>query len=238
MPIHLRISSSFSLLSLLFILLCPTPAQAQINAQELPPVPINEQGYPTTRENPAPPNYIDYQAPSTIIQNNQIQNNQNFERYLVYVDSNNPQQLQQIRSIEPGAFYRQVQGRSIIQVGVFSKQPNALERVRELQSYGINNARVLSLNNGQEIPSANPNIENSRNQKYYYVAIPASERELPDIENRIRGNIRENASVMRRNQPRGSHVAVGPFLKRSQAEQWNSYLLNLGFGNARVYYGN
>ncbi|MBW4669439.1 MAG: SPOR domain-containing protein [Cyanomargarita calcarea GSE-NOS-MK-12-04C] len=234
MPSNFTISYSFSLLSLLSIVLCHKPAIAQ----QLPPLPINEEGYSTNRENPAPPNYIDYQAPSTIIQNNQIQNNQNFERYLVYVDSNNPQELQQIRSIEPRAFYRQVQGRSIIQVGVFSKQPNALERVRELQSYGINSVRILSLNNGQEIPSSgNPNIENSRNQKYYYVAIPASPGELPDIENRIRGNIRQNIGVMARNQPRGSHVAVGPFVQRSQAEQWNNYLLNLGFGNARVYYG-
>lgn len=198
----------------------------------LPPLPTDSQGYTTPQVNTTPQGVIEYRAVPL------NQNNQNFERYLVYVDSNNFQLLQQVRSIEPGAYIRQLQGRSVIQVGVFGRQSNAQERVRQLQSYGINGARVVSFSNGQGIPNS-PDRGDSRRERsnYYYVAIPANSQDLPLIQDRIRRNIGQNTGVVARNNPRGSHVAVGPFTERLQAEQWNSYLRNLGFGNARVYYG-
>lgn len=213
----------------------PVPAAPLTpSAQEqLPPLPTDPQGYTTPQVNTTTPeSVIEYRAEPF------NQNNQNLERYLVYVDSNNFQLLQQVRSIEPGAYIRQFQGRSIIQLGVFGRQSNAQERVRQLQSYGINGARVVSLSDGQGIPNS-PDRDDSRRERsnYYYVAIPANLQDLPLIQDRIRRNIGQNTGVVARNNPRGSHVAVGPFTERSQAEQWNSYLRNLGFGNARVYYG-
>jgi len=67
--------------------------------------------------------------------------------------------------------------------------------------------------------------------------IPGRSQDLPIIEDKIRRNIGQSAAILQRNQPLGSHIAVGRFTQRTQAEQWNSYLRNLGFGNARVYYG-
>ncbi|MEH2248712.1 hypothetical protein [Nostoc sp.] len=202
--------------------------------------------------------------PSQPLQNNQIepnfqpsqsaqfsQYNQNLERYLVYVDSSDFQTLQAIRRIEPSAYIRQYQGRNVIQSGVFNRVSNAQQRVSELQSRGIYSARIISFTNGQEIYAGNrasvgdrSNISANRRASRYYVAIPTTSEQLPAIAAQIRQNIGRfnqdfgsSGGVLERTQPRGPHVAVGPFPERFQAEEWNKYLRNLGYANARVYYG-
>lgn len=203
--------------------------------------------------------------PSQPLQNNQIepnfqqpsqsaqfsQYNQNFERYLVYVDGSDFQTLQAIRRIEPSAYIRQYQGRNIIQSGVFNRVSNAQQRVSELQSRGIYSARIISFTNGQEIDAGNrdfvgdrSNINATRRASRYYVVIPTTSEQLPAIAAQIRQNIARfsqdlgrSGGVLERTQPRGPHVAVGPFPERLQAQEWNKYLRNIGYGNARVYYG-
>ncbi|HYW21541.1 MAG TPA: hypothetical protein VE956_20010 [Nodularia sp. (in: cyanobacteria)] len=216
-----------------------SPAQMRVNntvVQSLPPLP-NLQPIPAVEFNQYNQNFQPYQQP---VQVNQY--NQNFQRYLVYVDSNNSQILQQVRRIEPGAYIRQYQGRSVIQSGIFSQQINAENRVRELQSYGINNARIINFTNGQEIGvvapgrQPTPTLPNQRKESYYAV-IPGDVRELPFIADNIRQRSGQYNVVLERQQPRGSHVAVGPFTSRKDAELWNKYLRELGYGNARVYYG-
>ncbi|MEH1939034.1 MAG: hypothetical protein V7L01_02290 [Nostoc sp.] len=202
--------------------------------------------------------------PSQPLQNNQFepnfqpsqppqfsQYNQNFERYLVYVDGSDFQTLQAIRQIEPSAYIRQYQGRNVIQSGVFNRVSNAQLRVNELQSRGIYNARILSFANGQEIGAGNSGIVGDRSNvnankpaSRYYVAIPTTSEQLPAIGEQIRQNLARfnqdlgrSGGVIERTQPRGPHVAVGPFRERFQAEEWNRYLRKLGYSNARVYYG-
>ncbi|MFH7024431.1 MAG: SPOR domain-containing protein [Heteroscytonema crispum UTEX LB 1556] len=216
----------------------PIP-EATTQSQESSP----QQQPNTAIPNSQPQPYQTYQA-VPFNQNNNQNNNQNQERYLVFVDSNNYQVLEQVRLVEPRAYIRQIQGRSIIQVGVFSKAANAQQRLNQLTSSGINGARAVSLSGGQPTPnnpnnSYNPNPGNPRREEsnYYYVAIPANSGELASIQDKIRRNLGQSTGVIARNHPLGSHVAVGPFAQRLQAEQWNSYLRNLGFGNARVYYG-
>ncbi|MCC5646040.1 hypothetical protein LC607_24520 [Nostoc sp. CHAB 5824] len=179
------------------------------------------------------------------------QYDQNFERYLVYVDGSDFQTLQEIRRIEPSAYIRQYQGRNVIQSGVFNRVSNAQQRVSELQSRGIYSARIISFANGQEIEAGNrgfvgdrSNIRASRPVSRYFVAIPTTSEQLPAIAAQIRQNIARfsqdlgrSGGVLERTQPRGPHVAVGPFPDRFQAEEWNKYLRNIGYGNARVYYG-
>ncbi|MEH2112302.1 hypothetical protein [Nostoc sp.] len=204
-----------------------------------------------------------FQAPQPL-QNNQLQPNfqpsqpaqfsqygQNFERYLVYVDGSDFQTLQAIRQIEPSAYIRNYQGRSVIQSGVFNRVSNAQQRVNELQSRGVYNARIISFTNGQEIDPGNrgslrdsSNINANRSVSRYYVAIPTTPEQLPAIAAQIRQNIAQfsqglgrSGGVLERTQPRGPHVAVGPFPDRFQAEEWNKYLRNIGYANARVYYG-
>jgi hypothetical protein len=202
--------------------------------------------------------------PSQPVQNNQFeqnfqpsqpsefsQYNQNFERYLVYVDGSDFQTLQAIRQIEPTAYIRQYQGRNVIQSGVFNRVSNAQQRVNELQSRGIYNARILSFANGQEIEVGNrgfvgyrSNINPPKQVSRYYVAIPTTQQQLSAIGSQVRQNLArfsqdlgQSGGVIERTQPRGPHVAVGPFANRFQAEEWNKYLRNIGYRNARVYYG-
>lgn len=218
----------------------PLETTSPIN-QEIPPLPINNQEYPVIQQHGTPPEYMKNQGyqeyPQVVPSIRDQQNSLNFERYLVVVDGNNYETLERIRLIEPTAYIRNFQGRAVIQAGIFSKASNAQQRVQELTNYGIYQAQVISFVDGQETPY-NPNTNNPRSQKShnYYVAIPASSTDIPAIADRIRSNIGQKVSVSAKNQPHGSHLAVGPFAKRSQAEEWNRYLHKLGFGNSRVYY--
>ncbi|WP_292804084.1 hypothetical protein [Nostoc sp. NMS7] len=239
---------------------------AQQAGEILPPPPIIPLGQqPSPQLQPLQNNQLEQNfQPSQPLQNNQLeqnfepsqpaqfsQSNQNFERYLVYVDGSDFQTLQQIRQIEPSAYIRQYQGRNVIQSGVFNKVSNAQQRVSELQSRGIYSARIISFANGQEIGVGDRNNRNNRNNitatrpvSRYYVAIPTTSEQLPAIAAQIRQNLARftsdlgrSGAVLERTQPRGPHVAVGPFPDRFQAEEWNKYLRNIGYANARVYYG-
>ncbi|MCC5635611.1 hypothetical protein LC593_07055 [Nostoc sp. CHAB 5844] len=242
------------------------PAQAQINSnhillsqqtviETLPPlpdtsgVPENQQPLPQLQPGQIEqyePNPLPYPSTENQYQQNPVlfqpsqpnQYSQNFERYFVYVDSDNYQTLQRVRQVEPGAYIRQYQGRSIIQSGVFNRQSNAQQRVRQLESYGIRGARVVSFANGQEIQTFNSNgrgYSENRNNRYY-VVIPGKAQDLPGITDTIIRNVGNSSLIQERQQPFGPHVAVGPFAERGDADRWNKYMHELGFGDARVYY--
>ncbi|WP_375501309.1 hypothetical protein [uncultured Nostoc sp.] len=248
-------------------ILPPIPFGQQPSPQLQPAEPLqnNQYGQDFQPSQPLQNNQYgqDFQ-PSQPLQNNQFapnfqpsqpaqfsQYNQNFERYLVYVDGNDFQTLQAIRQIEPSAYIRQYQGRNVIQSGVFNRVSNAQQRVNELQSRGIYNARIISFGNGQEIDVGNGTFGGDRNNinppkqaSRYYVVIPATQEQLPAIAEQIRQNLARFSQdlgraggVLERTQPRGPHVAIGPFSDRFQAGEWNKYLRNLGYKNARVYYG-
>ena len=241
--------------------------QPEVNFQPTQPVQDNQLEQNFQPSQPLQNNQFEQNfQPSQPLPNNQFeqnfqpsqrsqfsQYNQNFERYLVYVDGNDSQTLQAIRQIEPSAYIRQFQGRTVIQSGVFNRVANAQQRVNELQSRGIYNARIISFGNGQEINADNGNynyrddrnnINANRRASRYYVAIPTTSEQLPAIAAQVRQNLSgytqdlgRSGGVLERTQPRGPHVAVGPFQNRFQAEEWNKYIRKIGYGNARVYYG-
>ncbi|BAZ18109.1 hypothetical protein NIES4071_99920 [Calothrix sp. NIES-4071] len=254
-PISKLTKLQLVVLPLLFLV--PTPAVAQ---ERLPLLPINQETYSVPPVNNGDGRSFDFQAPlqpqynqgAPIPQYNQ-QYNQGFERYSVIVDASgyNAQLLPVVKRVEPTAYIRNFGGRSVIQAGVFSRQQNALQRIQELLASGIgfSNVRVFN-NNGQEI-SLTPNGGGSvgggsygnvsqNNSSSYYVAIPTRSEDFYQVEQtvwRSLGQYVNYIGVQRRNQPRGAHIAVGPFAERGQAEQWNAVLRNAGLGNARVYYG-
>lgn len=251
-PAQAQISNNNFLLAQEFEPLPPVPFGQE--SPQLPPVEPAQTYQPEQNFQPLQPAQ-DFQPeqnfqPSQPAQFSQY--NQNFERYLVFVDASDYQTLEQIRRLEPSAYVREYQGRNVIQSGVFSRVSNAQQRVNELQSRGIYSARIISFANGQEIGyfdggnrgsdrrSANVPKQVSR----YFVAIPTTSQDLPAIAAQIRQtlaqfsqNLGRSGGVLERTQPRGPHVAVGPFADRVQAEEWNKYLRNIGYKNARVYYG-
>lgn len=186
------------------------------------------------------------------------QNYSNNRVYRVFID--NPDRdsglLNQIRRFfVSDAFRTSDSGRSVIQVGSFREYPQAEAMVRDLQSRGLNGVyisnnsrREMFQGDGANYPPGdvsgyNPVPANpvSRDKtKYYYVIIPGKAKKLAPIENEIMrnaGTYLQYNQVIRRNSPRGPHVAVGPFSKRSEAERFNIYFRSLGLKNARVYYG-
>lgn len=245
-------------------LLLSTPAIAQLpmpqySGEPLSPPPINQNPYIQPSVNNGSGQVFEFQAPQQ--QNPQFyqqapipQYNQAYERYSVIVDANgyNGQLLQQVKRVEPGAYIRNIGGRSVIQAGVFNRQQNAVLRIQQLLATGINfnNVKLINPINGQEIaitPAGNDGIGGNlgsntgdNNSNYYYVAIPTRPEDFAQIEQavwRSLGQYVNYIGVRRRNQPLGAHVAVGPFSERGQAEQWNAVLKNAGIANARVYYG-
>lgn len=160
------------------------------------------------------------------------------EFYLVYVDSNNSQTLQTVRQLEPNAYIREFQGRYVIQAGVFSKSANAQRRIRQLEAYGVSNTKVFNFNKRQGVTN-NDVISGVEEQvsRYYYVVIPSIPEDAISITNRIRQDTGFYWGINTRNHGLGHHVAVGPFTQHSEARKWNKYLHNMGFSNARVYYG-
>jgi hypothetical protein len=223
-------------------------------------VPINQQSLPQLQ--PMEPvefyqdkyNNPNYQPSQTT---RITQYGQNFERYFVYVNSGNSQTLQRVRTIERSAYIRRYNGQTIIQAGVFTKPSSAQQRVRELARKGINGARIVNFSNAQVVPNSdltyyptqpdyypsesdfntvNSNVQKQRSN-FYYAIIPGSYNNLRYISEQIRQKTGRNTIVYIRNQPRGTHIAVGPFAERSDAEQWNNYLRELGYSNSRVYYG-
>ncbi|MBD2471443.1 hypothetical protein [Nostoc sp. FACHB-145] len=175
--------------------------------------------------------------------NNYLYSN-NFHRYFVAVNSSDYQTLQRIRQIEPTAYIRLYRGRSIILAGVFNKLVNAQHRAKELQIYGINNAQIVTITPDQQVSSKSfetpeqQSIPSSPTQQKfrYYVVIPANSEDLPAISDTIIQNSGYSSLVRERQEPLGPHVAVGPFAERSDADRWNRYIQELGYGNARVSY--
>ena len=193
----------------------------------LPPPPQSSK--PTQKErSPSErfkPRELDFQAP--VASNSKPY----FESYLVYVDDVSALILKQVRQVEPKAFVRQYQGRSVIQVGIFQQKCNAQQRMRQLAIKAIW-ARLFSVSTGKET-----NFKQEEDPKPYFVVIRGDRKDLPLIENRVkqlRGNVPVSVSQAEKPRP---HVRIGPFLEQKLADRWKHYLLDSGVKNARVYHG-
>ncbi|UZQ56114.1 hypothetical protein OOK60_08695 [Trichothermofontia sichuanensis B231] len=182
--------------------------------------------------------------------------------YVVIIDNSSPQLLSEVQRVVPDAFIRSLDGRSVIQAGLFRYESNAIQQANTLAASGFT-ARVLTLTNAAIVtpppvtnpigdptlvnplpPQVLPPIVNPQppvvlpaRVRAYFVVIPGRQDELAFIANRVRGLGGNQLQVVTRLQPRGPHVAIGPYERRSQAEFWNNFLQSSGFRNSRVYFG-
>ena len=143
-----------------FVAISPTQlAKSQTVVDTLPAPPqLNKLKKPQVLEEVFVPRDLDFRVPNLAI-------NQKFDSYLVYIDDANPTQLEQIKQTIPTAFRKQLQGKFVIQAGVFSKELNATNLTQKLQALGIT-PHLFNLTTATEVKL------NTDKLKLYSVVVP------------------------------------------------------------------
>jgi hypothetical protein len=170
--------------------------------------------------------------------------NNNSQLYRIYIKGSSRELLQQVRSVEPLAFVRRKEG--VIQAGLFIEEWRAKSRLQQLQSQGIkaeirklgsDNSNKIGTNNFSDIIIDRPESSAAPNKsRLYYAIVPGKKEDLASREAQLVWlGISPDAFRIKEN-PRGLHIAVGPFRTRQEAESWSNYLRSYGM-DARVFYG-
>lgn len=166
------------------------------------------------------------------------------ELYRIYIKGSSPELLEQVRRVEPLAFVRRKDG--VIQAGLFVDEVRAKSRLQQLQSQGIK-AQITKLGSSNTSNSGNNNYEGiiidrpagsaaPSKSRLYYAVVPGKKEDLASREAQLVWlGISPDAFRIKEN-PRGLHIAVGPFQTRQEAESWSNYLRSYGM-DARVFYG-
>ncbi|WP_254563342.1 hypothetical protein [Oscillatoria sp. HE19RPO] len=158
------------------------------------------------------------------------------KRYVVYIPTNNPIVLAQVRLIEPEAFIKELDGKTVIQAGMFVNNSNAYRRARELELLvGIRSAIGTiepispAIASAVGPPAASLGISNP-----YFVIIPGNPNDFSRITTQLTtaGIAYQEISV--RTVPFGPHLAIGPYPNRITAQQESGYIRNFGI-DARVH---
>lgn len=84
-------------------------------------------------------------------------------------------------------------------------------------------------------PTSAPPMTESANAPYY-VVIPTDASNLGTVSSQVIQLGTPPDRVQQRTEPRGPHVAVGPFADRGLANRWNNFYRESGLGNSRVFF--
>lgn len=84
-------------------------------------------------------------------------------------------------------------------------------------------------------PTAAPPMTESASAPYY-VVIPTDASSLGTVSSQVIQLGTPPDRVQQRTEPRGPHVAVGPFADRGLANRWNDFYREAGLGNSRVFF--
>ncbi|QIZ71160.1 SPOR domain-containing protein [Oxynema aestuarii] len=177
------------------------------------------------------------------------------KRYIVYIPRENDRVLQQVRLVEPEAFYTQYRGTTVIQVGVFENYGNAQRRSRELEFYGVRSAiateetspPVASLpapttsTFAGSYPPPPPTFTGTVPSTYgvsdpYFVIVPVDAREVDATVSQLVEAGIPTQDITPRNSSLGTYLQLGPYPDRVTAQQESGYLQNFGF-DARIRSG-
>ncbi|MCT7961852.1 hypothetical protein NG799_24430 [Laspinema sp. D1] len=157
------------------------------------------------------------------------------KRYVVYIPTNNPIVLAQVQLIEPEAFIQDLDGKTVIQAGMFVNNSNAYRRARELELLvGIRSAigtiePISPAIATAAAPGASVGISNP-----YFVVIPGNANDFSRITTQLTTAGIASQEISVRTAPFGPHLAIGPYPNRITAQQESGYIRNFGI-DARVH---
>ncbi|HEY9909675.1 MAG TPA: hypothetical protein V6D18_18950 [Thermosynechococcaceae cyanobacterium] len=182
---------------------------------DLPPPPfVSEPSQGDTSRN-APASEQVFQAPASL-QAAPVQ------RYAVVVNGNSSYLLELVQKVAPEAKLQQHQGHQVIQVGEFESQSAAQQQVTALDQQGIR-SQVFS------------EAELNQNISRYVVIVPGSQAELASLtQQAVRLGVRSEA-IQSRDRPLGTHLEIGSFVDRGEAEAVSRSLRGGGL-DARVVF--
>lgn len=166
--------------------------------------------------------------------------------YRVEIRQTDRQTLARVQTVEPQAFVRQSQG--VIQAGVFRNQENAFLRSQQLAHKGVQ-AQVVTVGTAPENPTVAPAAPQPtaiainttvtpsprRYESGYYVVIPGHNHNLTEIAGKVSLRDKSAFYVAQKDSRRGDHVAIGPFVRRTEANAINRQVRRNGW-DGRIYY--
>lgn len=155
-------------------------------------------------------------------------------RYLVYTTPATDRRLAQVRRFVPNASFGDLKGDLVIQAGLFESEDDASDRLIALASQGIA-AEILQVQVNPPQRTTLPEADEIDTDRAYYVVIPGDMAELGGLASSLQSLLGEtNVSIQDR--PYGTHISIGPFEVRDDAQLVESLLRDRDVSNARVYY--
>lgn len=155
-------------------------------------------------------------------------------RYLVYTTPATDRRLAQVRRFVPNASFGDLSGDLVIQVGLFESEADASNQLIRLASQGIA-AEMLQVQVNPPRQATLPEVDEIDTDRAYYVVIPGDVAELNDLATSLRSLLGET-TVAILDQPYGTHLSIGPFEVRDDAQLVERLLRERDVSNARVYY--
>jgi hypothetical protein len=162
--------------------------------------------------------------------------------FRVVIPNNDPNVLAQVKQIEPQAFMHTIGDVQFIQLGAYRTEAAARQRAdalalqgigTEIHSFGGSIAGTSSYNPRQSPRS--PGVNSQSLDRGYYVIIPMTAAEVNTLRRQLINLGVPTQNLVLRDQPHGLHFAIGIYREAGAAKTMNSYLLERGVRNARVY---
>jgi hypothetical protein len=155
-------------------------------------------------------------------------------RYLVYTTPATDRRLAQVRRFIPDASFGDLSGDLVIQAGLFESEEDASDRLITLASQGIS-TEILQVQVNPPRPATLPETDEIDTDRAYYVVIPGTVAELSELASSLQSLLGEtNVAIL--DQPYGTHISIGPFEVRDDAQLVEGLLRDRDVPNARVYY--